>query len=264
MKLVSIFRLILLLLLVCVAGISFLLFHAYMGMKEENDELRLTEEKLSYQIKKLARERDYKREYFQRLLYDEDFAARVIRQKLGFANPDEIVFRFEGSRPVGVYDPYSPQTPQKKNPKDEPKESDPESESSSDIIADNDEQPHSKNQLAPRSKSLLDYLKFWNSSSDSAAENVARNPQKDEASETIEIPKIELVDTKKKAESAKIASQTTAEKIDEARGEIDSNYKLEDVESPRRERLKFITSASGRARQVQYIAPKPIVFSATR
>ena len=44
----------------------------------------------------------YKEEYFNRLLYDDDFAARKIREKLGLARPDEIVFRFEDSTPTAA------------------------------------------------------------------------------------------------------------------------------------------------------------------
>lgn len=71
-------------------------------MREENTELELSRQRLAEQKQNLSDEKAYKEEYFNRLLYDDDFAARKIREKLGLARPDEIVFRFEDSTPTAA------------------------------------------------------------------------------------------------------------------------------------------------------------------
>lgn len=68
----------------------------------------LYEQKLEYQENSLEKDRNYKREYYYRLLHDEKFAQRVIREKLGFADPRDIVFRFEDSVPTTIDDGIMP------------------------------------------------------------------------------------------------------------------------------------------------------------
>ena len=85
------------------ALLAFAAAAAYIGwrnMREENTELELGRMRLEEQKAALEAEKAYKQEYFSRLLYDEEFAARIIREKLGFADPDEIIFRFEDSSPT--------------------------------------------------------------------------------------------------------------------------------------------------------------------
>lgn len=96
----AVYRLIivmLLALLVFAAGVSYV---GWRNMREENTELELTLSRLDEQKKFLSDEKDYKEEYFRRLVYDEDFASRVIREKLGVVEPDEIIFRFEDDNPL--------------------------------------------------------------------------------------------------------------------------------------------------------------------
>lgn len=96
----AVYRLIivmLLALLVFAAGVSYV---GWRNMREENTELELTLSRLDEQKKFLSDEKEYKEEYFRRLVYDEDFASRVIREKLGVVEPDEIIFRFEDDNPL--------------------------------------------------------------------------------------------------------------------------------------------------------------------
>ncbi len=102
----GVYRLFIFALIVLIGGIGFLLWRAVENSKAENAELLLDEERLIDRVKELAEEKAYKEEYYFRLLHDEDFAGRVIRQKLGFVGVGELVFKFEDSAPVSIDDPF--------------------------------------------------------------------------------------------------------------------------------------------------------------
>ncbi len=95
----AVYRLIILMLAALLAFAAAASYVGWRNMREENTELELGRLRLEEQKASLAAEKAYKQEYFSRLIYDEEFAARVIREKLGFAEPDEIIFRFEDSSP---------------------------------------------------------------------------------------------------------------------------------------------------------------------
>jgi len=94
---------ILLLLAVC-AATAVVLYDSYSKIREQNAESLLDESKLAYRIDKLESEKRYKQEYYHRLVHDDDFAERVIREKLGYVGKNEIVFRFKDSTPLGADD----------------------------------------------------------------------------------------------------------------------------------------------------------------
>lgn len=87
-----------LLLLSVVAGMCF--YSQWRGVSEENNELRSSCAALRAQVDKLQKEWEFKNEYYNRLLSDSEFSERIIREKLGYAYPNDIVFRFKDSEPV--------------------------------------------------------------------------------------------------------------------------------------------------------------------
>lgn len=98
----AVYRLVILMLCALLAFSAAMSYVGWRNMREENTELELSRQRLAEQKKNLADEKAYKEEYFNRLLYDEYFAARKIREKLGLASPDEIIFRFEDSTPTAA------------------------------------------------------------------------------------------------------------------------------------------------------------------
>ncbi len=104
----KIYNAIILLLLFATAAMGCLLYLKWIGVREENIERRLDESRLVYQLGRLSEEKAYKEEYYHRLLHDEAFAERVIREKLGFVGKNEVVFRFKDSTPVSVDTRFAP------------------------------------------------------------------------------------------------------------------------------------------------------------
>ena len=75
-------------------------YSQWSGISEENNELRSSCASLRAQVDKLQKEWEFKNEYYNRLLSDSEFSERIIREKLGYAYPNDIVFRFKDSEPV--------------------------------------------------------------------------------------------------------------------------------------------------------------------
>ena len=71
---------------------------------QENARLSQVRQELEKRADELGRECDYKNRYYNKLVSDSEFASRVIREKLGYAYPDDIVFRFKDSEPVSIDD----------------------------------------------------------------------------------------------------------------------------------------------------------------
>ena len=44
---------------------------------------------------KIKADNEFKKEYFERVATDEDFAARVVRETLGYVGENEIIFKFD-------------------------------------------------------------------------------------------------------------------------------------------------------------------------
>ena len=98
----KIYNAIIFLLLFASASMACLFYVKWLGVREENIERRLDESRLRYNVTKLSDEKAYKEEYYYRLVHDDAFAERVIREKLGFVGKNELVFRFKDSTPVSV------------------------------------------------------------------------------------------------------------------------------------------------------------------
>lgn len=118
----KIYNFIVVALLLASGAMGTLLYMTWSRVREENVERRLDESKLLYQLNKLKKEKEYNTEYYQRLIHDEEFAGRVIREKLGYAGKDEIVFRFKDSTPLSINGsaPNPILTPQNTPKKDNP------------------------------------------------------------------------------------------------------------------------------------------------
>ena len=116
----KIYNIVILSLLAICAATAFVLYDSYSKLREQNAESLLDESKLAYRIGKLEAEKRYKQEYYHRLVHDDDFAERVIREKLGYAGQNEIVFRFKDSTPLGADEAKPPKTAPK--PEEKPAE----------------------------------------------------------------------------------------------------------------------------------------------
>lgn len=263
----AILKLLIFLLMAGLIGIGTLLFFALKGMKDENNELLQTEQKLSEQIQKLTKERDYKREYFQRLLYDEDFAGRVIRQKLGFVNKGEIVFRFEGSDPVGIEElsgvtPAGGKTSFSKTLRFP--------ELSENLRGANDGRSekggNSSSDSAPSrgERTLIDRLMFWRADAGNApaAENISASPAGTMLAQYGSENEKREPAQENAANNQPPLNATSNTSLQEGLPATYSNknYNLEEVKSPVKDRVKFITGKSTQAKAHPKTAPKQIVF----
>ena len=52
-------------------------------------------EALKDKAAKIRADNEFKKEYFERVASDEDFAARVVRDTLGYVGENEIIFKFD-------------------------------------------------------------------------------------------------------------------------------------------------------------------------
>ena len=92
-------------LLVAVSALAAVCFYSeWRGMMQENAELRASLDALKAKVETLRKEWEFKNEYYNRLVSDSEFAERVIREKLGYAYPEDIVFRFKDSEPADIDD----------------------------------------------------------------------------------------------------------------------------------------------------------------
>lgn len=86
------------------AGVYF--YSKWRGVTAENDELDASRQRLRAEIDTLQKEWERKNEYYNRLVSDGEFAERVIREKLGYAYPDDIVFRFKDTAASDIDDSF--------------------------------------------------------------------------------------------------------------------------------------------------------------
>ena len=90
--------------LLCLSGFLALYFGALMyDAYCQRESLGEKTEALNRRIEAYVADNDYKRAYHERLANDEEFAARVIRETLGYVGEREIVFKFDESQ-------FSPKT----------------------------------------------------------------------------------------------------------------------------------------------------------
>ncbi|MBO5255203.1 MAG: hypothetical protein J6B07_05200 [Opitutales bacterium] len=85
-----------------VAALCF--YSEWQGMVEENEQLRKHQKDLQARVDDLQKDWEYKNEYYNRLISDPEFVERVIKNKLGYANSEDFVFRFKDSETVDSAD----------------------------------------------------------------------------------------------------------------------------------------------------------------
>ncbi len=91
------------------AGVYF--YSKWRGATAENAELDASRQKLRAEIDGLQKEWERKNEYYNRLVSDGEFAERVIREKLGYAYPEDIVFRFKDTAASDIDDGFEKSDP---------------------------------------------------------------------------------------------------------------------------------------------------------
>jgi len=70
----------------------------FLQAKRELDHFKNREGELHQQLANLQVQLEAREEFLQRLQSDPDFLDRVVRQRLGYARPDELIFRFDVDR----------------------------------------------------------------------------------------------------------------------------------------------------------------------
>ena len=62
----------------------------------EYQNFKAPENRIVAELMQTRKEFDQKEAYMTRLIDDPDFLERVVRERLGYARPDELLFRFSG------------------------------------------------------------------------------------------------------------------------------------------------------------------------
>lgn len=78
---------------------------AIKNVADENRLLLQRESALIKRVEKLRDELAYQSEYYEKLLHDDRFVQRLIKQKLGYTSQDEIIFRFNDDEKVDILPP---------------------------------------------------------------------------------------------------------------------------------------------------------------
>ena len=66
----------------------------------EYQSMKLRERSYREELARARAEIRLKEEYFNRLMNDQEFFERIVRQRLGYSRSDEVVFRFEKEKPA--------------------------------------------------------------------------------------------------------------------------------------------------------------------
>ncbi len=67
----------------------------FLDSREEYEKLKLTEAKNRRRLDEVTRQLHEQETILQRLRTDPAYVEKIIRRKLGYAKPDETIFRFE-------------------------------------------------------------------------------------------------------------------------------------------------------------------------
>lgn len=90
-----IFRVLLISLIVVLLGVSVLFYTLWAQSKREFDTIREREMATREKLLNLQEKREAREVYLRSFLNDPEFAERVIRERLGYVEPGETVFRFD-------------------------------------------------------------------------------------------------------------------------------------------------------------------------
>jgi len=82
-------------LFIALIGVSILFFTLWSQARREYDTFREKEIATREKLELLKEQRDVRETYLRAFLNDPQFAERVIRERLGYVEPDETLFRFE-------------------------------------------------------------------------------------------------------------------------------------------------------------------------
>lgn len=85
--------------LLCAVTASFAI--VLMQNWRQYESLKETEMRLQSRLSQVKQELRIKKQYYELLCNDPDFIERIARQKLGYAHPNEIIFRFEDAEETG-------------------------------------------------------------------------------------------------------------------------------------------------------------------
>lgn len=88
-------RILLILLIVILSGVTTALFLVWSQTRREYANFELRRAEAEVRLATLRKEREAKEEYLRAFLSEPEFVERVIRERMGYIAPGEIVFRFE-------------------------------------------------------------------------------------------------------------------------------------------------------------------------
>lgn len=81
--------------MLCVLVVFFVFFGGLvLKTHREHQNFKERENRIEAKLTQARKEFDQKEAYLARLLDDPEFLERVVRERLGFARPDELLFRF--------------------------------------------------------------------------------------------------------------------------------------------------------------------------
>lgn len=89
------YRLILSTLILVLIGLSTYLFMELMSTRREYQAFKERHMEAQHRLQVLREERDQREAYLRAFLNDPEFVERVVRERLGYVQPGEILFRFE-------------------------------------------------------------------------------------------------------------------------------------------------------------------------
>ena len=92
---VNLYRMVTALALVATLAVAASFSIVLYGVSKENEKLAGEVGELNGEMEKLRKENAYHEEFYNRLMKDEIFAERVIRETLGYSGDKEIVFKFD-------------------------------------------------------------------------------------------------------------------------------------------------------------------------
>ncbi len=89
------YRFLLTALILVLLGVSTYLFLALMSTQREYQAFRERHADAELRLQVLRAERDKREAYLRAFLNDPEFVERVVRERLGYVEPGEVLFRFE-------------------------------------------------------------------------------------------------------------------------------------------------------------------------
>lgn len=89
------YRILLSTLILVLIGLSAYLFMELMSTRREYQAFKERHVEAQQRLQVLREERDQREAYLRAFLNDPEFVERVVRERLGYVQPGEVLFRFE-------------------------------------------------------------------------------------------------------------------------------------------------------------------------